>query len=65
MNKDAEGSDTFAGGMCAWQLVWGTEAGKNVEGKPKRKPNHSPCDGVQESFPRGGCAVWKGSWNGP
>lgn len=50
--------------MHVWQLGWGIEAGKNVEGKPGRQPKHSPCDGIQESSPRGGCAAWKRNLNG-
>lgn len=52
MNVGAEGSCVlFAGGMHVWQLMCDPEAGKNVEGKPRRRPKLSPGDGVQESFP--------------
>lgn len=51
MNLGAEGSCMwFAGGMHVWQLVWDPETGKNIEGKSRGQPKHSPGDGVQESF---------------
>jgi len=40
----------FARGMHVWHLMWDPEAGKNIEGKPRRQLKHSPGDGAQEFF---------------